>query len=162
MTPQIVHNNWRLYSSKYYITDALAFFVVVVELLSCVQLLWPHGLQHTRLSFTISLSLLQLTYIESVMPSNYLILCCPLLLLPSTLSSIFASGGQSIGASASASVLPVNIQGWFPLGLTGLTSLLSKRLSRIFSSTTVQKHQFFSTQPLWSNSNIHTWLLGNP
>ena len=71
-----------------------------------------------------------------------------------------ASGGQSIGTSASASVLPMNIQGWFPLGLTGLISLPSKGLSRIFSSTTVQKHQFFSAQPsLWSTSHIGTWLL---
>ena len=67
---------------------------------------------------------------------------------------------QNIGASASASVFPVNIQGWFILRLTGLISLLSKELSRIFSSTTVQKHQFFSTQPsLRSNSHIHTWLV---
>ena len=60
---------------------------------------------------------------------------------------LFASDGQSIGASASASVLPVNIQGWFPLGLTGLISLQSKGLPRIFSSTTVRKHYFFGTQP---------------
>ena len=69
----------------------------------------------------------------------------------------------SIGASALASVLPVNILGWFPLGLTGLISLLSKGLSRVFSSTTIQKHQFFSAQPsLWSSSHIRTWLLENP
>ena len=78
-------------------------------------------------------------------------------------SQFFASGKQSIGVSASASVLPMNIQGWFPLGLTGWISLLSKRLSRVFSNTTVQKHQFFSTQlPLWSNSHIYTWPLGKP
>ena len=64
-------------------------------------------------------------------------------------SQFFASGGQSIGASASAPVLPMNIQGWFPLGLTGLISLLSKGLSRVFSSTTVQRHQFFGTQPFF-------------
>ena len=76
---------------------------------------------------------------------------------------LFASGGQSIGASASASVLPMNSQGWFPLGLTGLLSLQSKGLSRVFSSTTVQKHQFFGIQPsLWSNSHICTWLLEKP
>ena len=73
------------------------------------------------------------------------------------MSWLFASGGQSIGASASASVLPMNIQGLFPLGLTGLISLLSKGLSRVFSSTTVGKHHFFGTQPsLWSSSHIHT------
>ena len=76
---------------------------------------------------------------------------------------LFPSGGQSIGMSISASVLPLNIQGWFPWGLTGLISLQSKGLSRIFSNITVQKHQFFSTQlSLWSNSHIHTWLLEKP
>ena len=70
-------------------------------------------------------------------------------------SQLFISGGQSIGASASASVLPVSIQGWFPLELTGLISLLSRGLSRVFSNTTVQKHQFFGAQPsLGSNSHI--------
>ena len=76
------------------------------------------------------------------------------------MSQLFTSGGQRTRASASASVLPMNIQGWFPLGLTGWISLLSKELSRVFSSNTVQKHQFCSTQPsLWPNSDIHTWLL---
>ena len=65
------------------------------------------------------------------------------------MSQLFASGGQSIGASASASVLPVNSQGWFLLGLTGLISLQSKGLSRVFSNTTIQKHQFFGTQPFY-------------
>ena len=77
-------------------------------------------------------------------------------------SQLFPSGGQIIGASASASVLPMNIQHWFPLGLTGLISFQSKELSRVFSSTTVWNHQFFGAQPsLWSNSHIHTWLLEN-
>ena len=75
------------------------------------------------------------------------------------MSRLFASGGQSIGASSSVSVLPGNIQDLFPLGLTSLISLQSKGLSRVFSNTTVQKHQFFGAQPsLWSNSHIHTWL----
>ena len=79
-----------------------------------------------------------------------------------SMSWFFASGGQSIGASASVSVLPMNIQGWFPLRLTGLISLLSKGLSRVFSSTTVWKHLFFGTLPsLWSNSHVCTWLLEN-
>ena len=70
-------------------------------------------------------------------------------------------GGQSIGVSASASVLPMNFQDWFPLGWASWISLLSKGLSRIFSNTTIQKHQFFSAQlSLYSNSHIHTWLLG--
>ena len=79
------------------------------------------------------------------------------------MSQLFASSGQSVGASASLLVLPMNIQGCFPLGLTSLISLLFKGLSRVFFNTTVQKHQFFSTQPsLWYDSHIHTWLLGKP
>ena len=79
------------------------------------------------------------------------------------MSQFLTSGGQSIRASASASVIPVNIQDWFPLGLTDLISLLSKGLSRVFSSSTVQKHQFFGAQPSsQSNSHIHTWPLEKP
>ena len=79
------------------------------------------------------------------------------------MNQLFTSGGQNTGASSSASVFLMNIQGWFPLGLTGLISLQSKGLSRVFSSTTVQKHQFFGAQPsLWSNSYIHIWLLEKP
>ena len=79
------------------------------------------------------------------------------------MNQFFTSGGQSIGVSASASVLPMNIQDWFPLGLTGWIFLQSKGLSRVFSNTAVQKHQFFNTQlSLWSNSHIHTWLLEKP
>ena len=123
------------------------------------------------LSFTIAFSLLKLMSMESVMPSNNLVICCPLLLLPSIFpsvrifsnESVLCIGGQIMGASASAPALPMNIQGRSPLGLTSLISLQSKGLSRVFSSTTVQKHQFFSTQPsLWSNSYIHTWLLEKP
>ena len=119
----------------------------------------------SSLSITNSRSLLKPISIESVMPSNHLILCCPLLLLPQSfpasgsfqMSQFFASGGQSIGISASTSVLPMNTQDWFPLGWTGWISLQSKGLSRVFSNTTVQKHQFFSAQPsLWSSSHIHT------
>ena len=92
--------------------------------------------------------------IESVMPSNPLILCHPLLLLTSIFPSIrvfsnesaFTSGGQSIGVSASTSVFPMNTYDWSPLGWTGWISLQSKGLSRVFSNTTVQKHQFFSAQ----------------
>ena len=76
------------------------------------------------------------------------------------MSQLFSSGGQSIGALVSASVLPMNIQGWFPLGLTGFISLQSKGFSRVFLNTTVQKHQFFGAHlSLQSNSYIHTWLL---
>ena len=77
------------------------------------------------------------------------------------MSQLFASGAQSIGASAS--VLPMNIQGWFTLGWTALVSFLSKRLSRVFSGTTIQKHPFFSAQPsLWSNCHICPWLMEKP
>ena len=120
------------------------------------------------LSFTISWSLPKHMSIESVIPSNHLILCRPLLLLPSIFPSIrvfsndLALYSQSIAASALVSVFPMNIQGWFPLGLTDLISLLSKGFSRVFSST-IQKHQFFGAQPSsWSNSHIHTWLLEKP
>ena len=127
-----------------------------VQSLSCVQLFatpWTTACQ-ASLSITNSQSLLKLKSMESVMPTNYLILCHPLLLLPSKFPSIrvflisqfFPSGGQSIGVSTSASVLPMNIQDWFPLGWTGWISLKSKGLSRVFSNTTVQKHQFFGTQ----------------
>ena len=130
----------------------------------------PHGLQHTRgsLSITNSRSLLKLMPIELVMPSTIsssgaLFSSCPQSFPASgsfLMSQLFASDGQTIKASASATVLTMNIQGWFPLGLTGLISLLSKGLSRVFSSTIVWKHQFFSSQPsLWSSSHILTWLL---
>ena len=103
------------------------------------------------LSITNSQSLLKFMSNESVMPSNHVILCWPLLLLPSIFPSIrvfsksqlFASGGQNIGVSASTSVLPMNTQDWFPLGWTGWISLQFKGLSRVFSNTTVQKHQLF-------------------
>ena len=79
------------------------------------------------------------------------------------MSQPFVSGGRSVGVSASTSVLPVNTQDWPPLGWTGWISLQSKGLSRVFSNTTVQKHQFFSTQvSLWSNYHIYTWLLQKP
>ena len=148
------------------------FKTVVVQLLSCVWLFvasWIEALQ-ASLSFTISWSLFKFMSIESVMPSNHLILCNPFLLPPSIFTSIkvssksrlFASGGQSIGASASALVLPVIIQDWFPLGLTVWPSC-SPRDPRVFPSTTVQKHQFFSAQPsLWSSSHFCTWLLEKP
>ena len=107
------------------------------------------------LSFPISWSLLKLMSIELVMPSNHLILCHPFIFclqsFPASgsfpMSWLFASGRQSIGASASALALSVNIQGWFPLRLTGLITLLSKGLLRVFSSTTIWEHKFFGIQP---------------
>ena len=106
------------------------------------------------LSITNSQSLPKLMSIETVISSNHLIFCCPLLLLPSIfpasgsfpMSQLIASGGQSCGVSASTSVLPMNIQDWSPLEGTSWISLQSKGLSRVFSNTTIQKHQFFYTQ----------------
>ena len=122
----------------------------VVQLLSHVQLFTTPGTTawHASLSFTISLSLLKLMSSESVMPSYHLIsvfpfFCClQSFAAPGSfpMSQLFASCGQSIGLSASASVLPMNIHDRFPLGWTGW---ISKGLSRVFSNTTVQKHQFF-------------------
>ena len=146
-----------------------------VQSVSHVQLFvtpWIAARQ-ASLSITNSRSLLRLMSIESVMPSSHLILCHPLLLmrdlysLPASgsfpMSQIFSWGGQRIRVSASASVLPVNTQDWSPLEWIGWISLQSKGLSRVFSNTTVQKHQFFgaqlSSQP---NSHIHTWPLENP
>ena len=132
--------------------------------------LQPHGLQHTRPPYpsptprvypnscplsrwchpTISFSVIPFSSCLQSFPSSGSFL----------MNQFFASGGQSIGVSASTSVLPVNTQNWSPLGWTGWISLQSKALSRVFSNTTVQKHQFFSAQlSLWSNSHIHTWLL---
>ena len=146
---------------------------VILQPLSHVQLYantWT-ATHQASLSITIFQSLLKLMYIELVMPSNYLILCFSfsscLLSFPASgsflMSQLFAWGGQSIGASASTSVLPKNMQNIFPLGWTGWISLLSKGLSRVFSNTTVQKYWFFSAQrSLWSNSHIHSWLLEKP
>ena len=114
-------------------------------------------------------SLLKLTSIELVMTSNHLILCHPLILLPSifpsirvfSMSQLFTSGSHSIRASAS--VLPMNIQSWLPLGLIDLIFFMTNGLSRVFSCTTVWKHQFLNAQSyLWSNFHIYMWLLEKP
>jgi len=133
--------------------------------------LWPHGLQHARPPCpsttprassnscpssqwcppTISSSVVPFSSCFQSFPASGSFLR----------SQLFESGGQSIGASASASVLPVNIQDWFPLGL--IESPCSPRVSKVFSSTTIQKYQFFGAQlSLWSNSHIHTWPLAKP
>ena len=135
--------------------------------------LWSHGLQHTRLPCpsptprvysnssplsrwchpTISSSLVPFSSRLQSSPASG----------PFQMSLFFTPGGQSIGVSASASVLPMNFHAWYSLGLFGLISLQSKGLSRVFSNITVQNHQFFGTQPsLWSNSYIHAWLLEKP
>ena len=134
----------------------LSLYFVVIQLLSRVWLFaspWTAACQ-ASLSITNSQSLPKLMSMESVMSSNHLILCCPLPFLPSifprirvfSIKLVLHISSQSIGTSASASVLPMNIQDRFPLGWTGWISLQSKGLSRVFSNTTVQKHQFFGAQ----------------
>ena len=124
------------------------------------------SLRQTSLSITNSWSSLSLICIESVMPSSHLILCRPFSLCPQSLpasvsfpiSRLFSWGGQSIGVSALASGLPMNAQDWSPLEWTNWIFLKLKGLSRVFSNTTVQKHQFFGAQlSSQSNSHIHTW-----
>ena len=151
----------QVFHVNYFAEERTCFRVIVfqfssVQSLSRVRLFvtpWT-AVRQASLSVTNSQSFLKLMSSESVMPSNHLILCRPLLFCPQSfpasgsfqMSQSFASGGQSIGVSASPSVLPVNIQDWFPLGWTGWISLQSKGLSRVFSNTTVQKHQFFGAQ----------------
>ena len=132
----------------------------------------PHGPQHARTSFPLptpgvysnSFPLSQWchpTISFSVFPFSSHLQSFPA--WGSFPMSQFISDGQSIRVSASTSVLPMNIQDWFPLGWTGWISLQSKGLSRIFFNTTIQKHQFFNAQlSLWSNSHTHTWLLEKP
>ena len=138
----------------------------------------PHGLQHTRLpcpspsprAYPNSCPLSR--WCHPTISSSVIPFSSCLQYFPASgsfpVSQLFTSGGQSTGASASVPVLPMNIQGWFSLGLTGLVSMHSKGHSRVFSNTTVWKHlffrthQFFSSHPLWSNSHIHTWLLEKP
>ena len=137
---------------------------------SCPTLCNPVDCSTTGVcSLTVFQSLFKLMSIETVMPSNHLILCHPLLLLPSIFPSIRVFSNESALCirwpeyrSFSIS-LPKDIQDSFPLGLTSLISLQSKGLSRVFSNATVQKHQFFGAQPsLWFNSHFHTLLLEKP
>ena len=160
--------SWVITSQTYWLLSSAQFSRSVIS-----YCLWPYGLQHARLpcplpsprAFSNSCPLswwCHLTISSSVVPFS----SC-LQSLPGTesfpKSQFFASGGQSNGASASASVLPMNIQDWIPLGLTGLISLQAKGLSRFFSNTTVQKHQFFGAKlSLRSNSHIPIWLLEKP
>ena len=144
-----------------------------VQLLSHVWLFATPGIAacQASLSITNSQSSLKLMSIESVMPSSHLILCHPLLLLPPIplasgsfpMSQLFAWGGQNTSVSALASFLRKNTQDWSPSEWTGWISLQSKGLARVFSHTTVQKHQFFGIQlSSQSNSHIHTWPLEKP
>ena len=132
--------------------------------------LWPHEPQHTRPPCPsptpgVYLNPCPLSqWCHPVISSSVIPVSSCLQSFPASesfqMSQFFASGGQSIGVSASTSVLPVNTQDWSPLGWTGWISLQSNGLSRVFSNTTVQKHQFFGAQlSLWSNSHVYTWPL---
>ena len=140
---------------------------------SHAQLLPPHGLQHVRLrrpspAPRVCSNLCPSSRWHHPTISSFVIpFSSCLQSFPASgtfpVSRLFLSGGQRIGASASATGLPMNSWGWFPLGLTGLISLLSEGLLRVFFSTTIRKQQFFTTQPsLWSNYHIRTWLLEKP
>ena len=151
------HQGYRTFlQGDYHKEKRLSFQFSSVQLLSCADSLWPHGLQHARLPY---LSLTPGAYSNSrplswgchptissiVVPFSSCLQSFPASgFFP--MSQFFASGGQSIGPSASASVLPMNIRDWFPLGLTGWISLQSKGLLRVFSNIIVQKHQFFGAQ----------------
>ena len=148
-------------------------FPVFVRALSPEYSFWPHELQQARFpcpstSPGVCLNSCPLSrWCHPTISSSVVPFSSCLLSFPASgsfpISQLFTSGGQSIGASASASVLPMNIQDCFPLGLTGLISLQSKGLSRVFTHIIIQKHPFFGAQPsLWSNSHIHRWLLEKP
>ena len=135
--------------------------------------LWPHGLQYSRPTSppptpgAYSNSCPLGRWCHPTISSSVIPFSSHLQSFPASgsfqMDQFFTSGGQSIGVSASTSVLPMNIQDWFPLGWTHWISLQSKGLSRVFCNTTVQKHQFFGAQfSSQSNSHIHTWLLGKP
>ena len=153
-----------------------AFLIIPIEISGASQFshsvmsnsLWSHGLQHSGLPCpsptprTCSNSCPLSQWGHPTISSSVIPFSSRLQSFPKSgsflMSWLFSSGGQSIGTSASASVLPMNTQHWFPLRCTGFISLLSKGLSRVFSNTTVQKHQFFGAQlSSQSNSHIHTW-----
>ena len=163
------------------LASAIQYLTQVVRMESLFQIshlvvsdsLQPHGLQHprppcpspTHRVYSNSCPLSQ--WCHPTISSSVIPFSSHLQSFPASgsfqMSQFFTSGGQSIGVSASVSVLPMDIQDWFPLGWTGWISLQSKGLSRVFSNTTVEKHQFFGAQlSLYSNSHIHTWLLEKP
>ena len=176
----LYHNPKKEFRLKTTIKDRLCLcgphFPILSQQFSCSVVsdsLWPHGLQHARPPCP---SLTPRVYSNSsplswwchpTISSSAVPYSSCLQSFPASgsfpMSQFFTSGGQSIGVSASASVLPMNTQDWFPLGWTDWISLQSKGLSRAFYNTTVQKHQFFGTQcSLQSNPHIHTWLLEKP
>ena len=163
--------NFRFtWTGKYSLLDSIQFSSVQFSHSVVSNSLWPHELQHTRrpcpsptprvYSNSCALS----RWCDPAISSSVIPFSSCLQSLPASesfpMSQLFAWGGQSSGVSASVSVLPKNTQGWSPSEWTGWISLQSKGLSRVFSNTTVQKHQLFGAQlSSQSNSHIHTWLL---
>ena len=156
-----------------HITMSFSFSSVQFSHSAMSDSLWPHGLQHARLLCITTVPVAWSNSYPSsqwcypTISSSFVPFCSWFLSFPASgsfqMSQLFTSGGQSIGVSASTSALPMNTQDWSPLEWTGWISLQSKGLSRVFSNTTVQKHQFFSAQlSSQSNSHIHTWLLEKP
>ena len=164
----LVYQCGRVAIINYYRVQSVQFSHSVMS-----NSLWPHGVQHTRLPCpsptpgAYSNSFLLHQWCHPTISSSISPFSSHLQSFPASgsfqISQFFASGGQRIGVSASASVLPKNTQDWSPLGWTGWISLHSKGLSRIFFNTTVQNHQFFGAQlSSQSNSHIRTWLLEKP
>ena len=166
-------NFWIKFWIKFLLVSCTSYLLLSFSCSVMSDSLQPHGLQHARLPcpspspracsnscplspwchLTISSSVIPFSSYPQPVPASGSFL----------MSQFFASDGQSIGVLASVSVLPMNIQDWFPLGWTGWISLQSKGLSRVFSNITVQKHQFFGAQlSSQSNSHIHTWPLEKP
>ena len=154
-------------------TSLLGNFSSVSSVTQSFPTLQPHGLQQARppcpspAPGVYSNSCPSSQWCHTFIPSSVIPFSSSLQSFPASgsfqMNQFFASSGQNTGVSASASVLPMNIEDWFPLGWNGWISLQSKGLSRVFFNTTVQKHQFFGTQlSLQSNSHIHTWLLEKP
>ena len=158
------------------VKNTVAYFPLAVcrrSVMSCVDSLQPHGRQHAGLPcpprspalYSTSCSLSRWCFITASSSATLFSFYLPSFpaLGSFAVSWLFASGGQSIAASALASVLPKNIQGWFPLGLTDLVFLQSRGPSRVFSSTTIQKHQFFGAQPSYGPTltSIHDYWKNN-
>ena len=166
--PQSYWRNMPITNSICYVVCSVPFSLSVMS-----DSLPPHGLHHNRACSSSPTpgawanSCPSSRWLHPTISSSVILFSSCLQAFPVTgsflVSQFFTLGGQSIGVSASASVLPMNIQDWFPLGWTVWISLLSRGFSRLFSSNTIRKHPFLSTQPsLWFNSHICTWLLENP
>ena len=154
---QRVRHNWATFTFTFQFSSVVQLCLILCHPMDCSKTGFPvhHQLPELAQTHVHRVS-------NAIQPSHPLSPCSPALNLSQhqslPVSQFFTSGDQSIGVSVSTSVLPMNIQEWFPLGLTGWISLQSKGLSRVFYSTTVQKHQFFGAQfSLWSLTSIHDY-----